>query len=118
MAAPAPPTPVDFWETWAAIAYALHRSERWCRYMAARANDPLPTWRYGGTIRLNVEDFQLWLLRQRGEINIAPPPRPAQRPVRDPAHGNGRRPPSCSVCGEVGHYRRTCRDRVRMSGEG
>ena len=33
----------NFVETWKGIATALGRSERWCRYMARRAGDPLVT---------------------------------------------------------------------------
>ena len=52
-------------ETWKGIAYALGRSERWCRYMARRAEDPLPVFKVGGIVRLNGEDLTDWLSRQR-----------------------------------------------------
>ena len=59
-------------ETWKGIAYALGRSERWCRYMARRADDPLPVFKVGGIVRLNGEDLADWLSRQR-ERTVARP---------------------------------------------
>ena len=58
-------------ETWKGIAHALGRSERWCRYMAQRAHDPLPVFKVGGIVRLNGDDLADWLLRQR-ERSLAP----------------------------------------------
>lgn len=55
----------DFVETWKGIAYALGRSERWCRYMARSEEDPLPVFKVGGIVRLNREDLEDWLGRQR-----------------------------------------------------
>jgi len=55
----------DFYETWKGIAYKLSRSERWCRYMARRAEDPLPVFKVGGIVRLNEADLCDWLMRQR-----------------------------------------------------
>ncbi len=52
-------------ETWKAIAHMLGRSERWCRYMAQRVEDPLPVFKVGGIVRLNGEDLEDWLDRQR-----------------------------------------------------
>ena len=52
-------------ETWKGIAYALGRSERWCRYMARREQDPLPVFKVGGIVRLNGDDLADWLGRQR-----------------------------------------------------
>lgn len=52
-------------ETWKGIAHALGRSERWCRYMAQRSDDPLPVFKVGGIVRLNGEDLEDWLVRQR-----------------------------------------------------
>jgi hypothetical protein len=52
-------------ETWKAIAFAVGRSERWCRYMARRATDPLPVFKVGGIVRLVQPDLDAWLLRQR-----------------------------------------------------
>lgn len=52
-------------ETWKGIAYSLSRSERWCRYMARRAEDPLPVFKVGGIVRLNTEDLDDWLSLQR-----------------------------------------------------
>lgn len=55
----------NFVETWKGIATALCRSERWCRYMARRAGDPLPVFKVGGIVRLNAPDLEDWLMRQR-----------------------------------------------------
>ena len=55
----------NFVETWKGIATALGRSERWCRYMARRAGDPLPVFKVGGIVRLNTTDLEDWLVRQR-----------------------------------------------------
>lgn len=54
-----------FVETWKGIAHALGRSERWCRYMARRDQDPLPVFKVGGIVRLNSDDLGQWLHRQR-----------------------------------------------------
>jgi len=54
-----------FVETWKGIAFALGRSERWCRYMAQRVDDPLPIFKVGGIVRLNQSDLEQWLGRQR-----------------------------------------------------
>jgi hypothetical protein len=54
-----------FVETWKGIAFAVNRSERWCRYMARRAYDPLPVFKVGGIVRLNKTDLDTWLGRQR-----------------------------------------------------
>lgn len=55
----------DFYETWKGIAHQLQRSERWCRYMARRAEDPLPVFKVGGIVRLNAGDLEMWLSQQR-----------------------------------------------------
>jgi hypothetical protein len=65
----------NFVETWKGIATALGRSERWCRYMARRAGDPLPVFKVGGIVRLNASDLEDWLTRQR------------DRSMRVPVHG-------------------------------
>ncbi len=52
-------------ETWKGIAFAVTRSERWCRYMARRPHDPLPVFKVGGIVRLNKTDLDAWLMRQR-----------------------------------------------------
>lgn len=57
----------DFYETWKGIAAKLSRSERWCRYMARRAEDPLPVFKVGGIVRLNEADLHEWLFRQRSK---------------------------------------------------
>ncbi len=54
-----------FVETWKGIAFAVNRSERWCRYMARRSSDPLPVFKVGGIVRLNKTDLDAWLGRQR-----------------------------------------------------
>jgi len=61
----------NFVETWKGIATALGRSERWCRYMARRPGDPLPVFKVGGIVRLNANDLEDWLSRQR-ERSIRP----------------------------------------------
>jgi hypothetical protein len=66
----------NFVETWKGIATALGRSERWCRYMARRAADPLPVFKVGGIVRLNGGDLEDWLTRQR------------DRSMRGPAHAS------------------------------
>jgi hypothetical protein len=55
----------EFYETWKGIAHKLQRSERWCRYTARRAKDPLPVFKVGGIVRLNEQDLEDWLVRQR-----------------------------------------------------
>lgn len=55
----------EFYETWKGIAYKLQRSERWCRYTARRTHDPLPVFKIGGIVRLNDDDLEAWLHRQR-----------------------------------------------------
>jgi hypothetical protein len=69
-------------ETWKGIAHELGRSERWCRYMAQRAQDPLPVFKVGGIVRLNGDDLSDWLLRQRERsLTVAPiAPDAAERP--------------------------------------
>jgi hypothetical protein len=67
----------NFVETWKGIATALGRSERWCRYMARRAGDPLPVFKVGGIVRLNTNDLEDWLGRQRDRsmripVHVAP----------------------------------------------
>jgi hypothetical protein len=54
-----------FVETWKAISAALGRSDRWCRYMAARAERPLPAFKVGGIVRLNLDDLQQWLEEEK-----------------------------------------------------
>lgn len=55
----------NFVETWKGIAFAVGRSERWCRYMARRDQDPLPVFKIGGIVRLNQSDLDEWIDRQR-----------------------------------------------------
>ena len=56
-----------FVETWKGIAGTVSRSERWCRYMAHRGRDPLPIYKIGGIVRINMADLEAWLRRQRAE---------------------------------------------------
>jgi hypothetical protein len=63
-------------ETWKGIAHVLGRSERWCRYMA-QGEDPLPVFKVGGIVRLNREDLEEWLGRQR-QRSVAGRPRTAE----------------------------------------
>ena len=67
----------NFVETWKGIATALGRSERWCRYMARRAGDPLPVFKVGGIVRLNSGDLEDWLTRQRDRSMRVPATLPA-----------------------------------------
>ncbi len=62
----------DFFETWKGIAYAMGRSERWCRYMARSEADPLPVFKVGGIVRLNRQDLNDWLSRQRARSMTRP----------------------------------------------
>lgn len=55
----------NFVETWKGIAHAVGRSERWCRYMARRGTDPLPVFKVGGIVRLNMSDLGAWIAVQR-----------------------------------------------------
>lgn len=66
-----------FVETWKGIACAVSRSERWCRYMARRDQDPLPVFKVGGIVRMNLADLEAWLMRQRA---TSLPAEPAQAP--------------------------------------
>jgi hypothetical protein len=54
-----------FIDTWKAIAAHVGRSERWCRYTAERDVDPLPVSKFGGMVRLYVDDLDAWAARQR-----------------------------------------------------
>ena len=69
----------DYVETWKGIAYALGRSERWCRYMARREQDPLPVFKVGGIVRLNSEDLNDWLATERDRTMRRPA---AEAPAR------------------------------------
>lgn len=63
-----------FVETWKSIAGTVKRSERWCRYMARRSHDPLPVFKVGGIVRLNLADLEAWVMRQQAmtRFNEAP----------------------------------------------
>jgi hypothetical protein len=58
-------------ETWKGIAFAVGRSERWCRYMARRPQDPLPVFKIGGIVRLNKVDLDAWIDKQRLSFSAA-----------------------------------------------
>jgi hypothetical protein len=70
-------------ETWKGIAHALGRSERWCRYMAQRSDDPLPVFKVGGIVRLNGDDLADWLVRQRGRSLAQPAAAPTASAASD-----------------------------------
>lgn len=81
----------NYVETWKSIATALGRSERWCRYMAQRAGDPLPVFKIGGIVRMNLSDLEDWLSRQRVRslarpvleaLITAPIPTPTPTPLK------------------------------------
>ena len=61
-------------ETWKGIAALVNRSERWCRYMARRGQDPLPVFKVGGIVRLTQEDLEAWLLRQQARTSVVQHP--------------------------------------------
>lgn len=67
---------MTYLETWKQIATQLHRSERWCRNMAQREIAPLPVYRVGGVVRLDLADLEAWLCQER-ERTIARPVAPA-----------------------------------------
>jgi len=71
----------DYVETWKGIAYALGRSERWCRYMARRDEQPLPVFKVGGIVRLNSDDLNDWLANERDRTMRRPKAEPAPRPL-------------------------------------
>ena len=58
-------------ETWKGIAFAVGRSERWCRYMARRPQDPLPVFKIGGIVRMNKTDLDAWIDKQRLSFSAA-----------------------------------------------
>jgi len=72
-----------FFETWKGIADAMGRSERWCRYMARRAGNPLPVYKRGGIVRMNESDRNDWLLREQHRPVVELPI--AAEPVMAPA---------------------------------
>jgi hypothetical protein len=57
-------------ETWKGIAALVNRSERWCRYMARRGQDPLPVFKVGGIVRMTQEDLDGWLRRQQARTSV------------------------------------------------
>jgi hypothetical protein len=71
----------EFYETWKAIGHAVGRSERWCRYTAMRAHDPLPIFKVGGIVRMNHADYEEWVARQRDRRLTGPREAPKIRTV-------------------------------------
>lgn len=78
-----------FVETWFGIAHEIGRSERWCRYMVRREEDPLPVRKLGGIVRIDKEALEAWVRRQTGSTKIAKMSRP-------PPEGSG----ICVKCGD------------------
>ena len=64
----------DFYETWKGIAHKMKRSERWCRYMARRDQNPLPVFKIGGIVRLNNDDLEDWIAQQRARTQVTRKP--------------------------------------------
>ena len=60
----------NYVETWKGIAAMVNRSERWCRYMARRGQDPLPVFKVGGIVRMTQDDLDAWLLRQQQQTSV------------------------------------------------
>jgi len=50
----------EYVETWKGIADRIGRSARWARYMAKRADHPLPVGYIGGLVRMYMDDFERW----------------------------------------------------------
>jgi hypothetical protein len=67
-------------ETWKGIAFAVGRSERWCRYMAQRAQDPLPVVKWGGIVRVYRDEMERWMSRQQVRPDRRNPRYRAQAP--------------------------------------
>lgn len=63
---------MTYHETWKCIAAAIGRSERWCRMMAGRAEDPLPVFKFCGTIRIEDAELHAWVARQRKPMRTRP----------------------------------------------
>jgi len=63
---------MTYFETWKCIAAAIGRSERWCRMMGQRPEDPLPVWKFCGTIRIEKSDLDVWIARQRKPMLLRP----------------------------------------------
>lgn len=55
---------MSYFDGWKAIAAACDRSITWAHKMARRAEDPLPVFRVGGTVRLTAAGLAAWLERQ------------------------------------------------------
>lgn len=54
-------TEKDHVETWKRIAQLAGKSERWCRYMSVRPDNPLPVFRIGKMVRMTLADYQRWI---------------------------------------------------------
>jgi hypothetical protein len=64
---------MTYLETWKQISTHLRRSERWCRAMARRPFSPLPVYRLGGIVRLQLEDLDAWLHAERARTIMTGP---------------------------------------------
>lgn len=54
-------------EGWRQIADQIGRSEKWCRTLATRADDPLPVNLFGGIVIADAETVATWVKRQEGK---------------------------------------------------
>lgn len=54
----------SYHDGWKQIATAVGLSVRTCHKLARRADDRLPVFKVGGTVRLNAPDLATWLERQ------------------------------------------------------
>lgn len=52
-------------ETWPAIAARIGRSREWCWYTSKKKDDPLPVYKIGGIVAIDVKDLNAWLERQK-----------------------------------------------------
>jgi hypothetical protein len=59
-------------EGWKSIADALERTERSCRRYAKRRRDPLPVYRYLGTVVIHRTALEDWKRRQGTSYNMDP----------------------------------------------
>jgi len=66
------PVTTTLLEGWKAIAEALGRTERSCRRYARRRRDPLPVYRYLGTVVIHRAALDEWKKRQGTSYNMEP----------------------------------------------
>ena len=69
----------NYVETWKGIATALGPFGAVVSLHGARRRDPLPVFKVGGIVRLNDDDLEDWLPRQR-ERSLTPMPVPVGCP--------------------------------------